>query len=271
MKSFIKTNIRPLIQIAILILSFFAPIIAKHFWDIDLSKITTENELINSLLVLSSSYGEFAVGIVILVALWIIIRKTNKEEILNDGPEYKDFPYSWYLFCSKILNYRTCRLKSVPIYMQFKLVINDTFKKFEFEDFESTPNSKVHVHPENIDNKFSEINIVISDTFIITPEQIPESNRALPTIWISRDKKLKNTRYIHPELVNTVVQQIKDYEPSHKTINVFATTNPNNTYDICSKAFKSGERSDINKVVIYQQESTGSRCFNAKGKVVYKR
>ncbi len=43
--------------------------------------------------------------------------------MFNRGNYYKQYRYGWYRICSKILGYSECNLIQVPIYMQFKLVL----------------------------------------------------------------------------------------------------------------------------------------------------
>ena len=72
--------------------------------------------------------GNGIIGIVfMLIVLYVWIRKSNKSSLLNTGDLYHDHLYAGYWICSKILGYRKCSLIRVPIAMQFKLVIRDTF------------------------------------------------------------------------------------------------------------------------------------------------
>ena len=71
-------------------------------------------------------------------------------------------------------------------------------------------------------------------------------------------------------------QLARDYEEKSvnnniKKVNVYATTNPLNTKNIASSAFKLGGRDNFNEVSVFQQERDGIRKFNNKGIVVYKR
>ena len=68
------------------------------------------------------------------------------------------------------------------------------------------------------------------------------------------------------------MNEVRNLPSNIKKANVFATTNPQNTMNIASSAFKLGERGNLDKVIVFQQKQTGNpRRFEKKGKVVYKR
>lgn len=93
-----------------------------------------------------------------------------------------------------------------------------------------------------------------------------------PTILISRDNSVDHNRYDSPKLVQTVVNEVRNLPSNIKKVNVYATTNPQNTMNIASNAFKLGERGNLDEVTVFQQRRTGNpRKFEKKGKVVYRR
>ncbi len=94
--------------------------------------------------------GIFFAGIAIFT-----IRKMNKNKILNNGNIYHDHSYLWFLLCSKILGYEKCNLVLVPIYMQFKLVINDVFSEFIVTNNISEEKTSSKIIYINCDNKDS--------------------------------------------------------------------------------------------------------------------
>ena len=70
---------------------------------------------------------------------------------------------------------------------------------------------------------------------------------------------------------STTVNEVRSLNNNIKKVNVYATTNPLNTKNIASSAFKLGGRDNFNEVRVFQQERDGIRKFNNKGIVVYKR
>ena len=156
--------------------------------------------------------------------------------------------------------------------MQFKLVIHDTFDKYHCGIFSKKDNDTISVNKKNMSSVSNEANLVIADTYPLKVEQIPVSKRAKPTILISRDNSTDHNRYDSQELVQAVVNEVRNLPVNIKKINVYATTNPQNTLNIANDAFKLGERGNLDKVTVFQQRQTGNpRRFEKKGKVVYRR
>ena len=215
--------------------------------------------------------GNVAIGIFMFVLAAFIIRKWNKEYMFNRGDEYKNYPYFWYWICAKLLGYSECNLILVPIYMQFKLVLRDTFCRYYCGELDKKTDDIVSVQKTNSKDTSNEINIIISDTYPLQEGQIPIGKRSKPTIHISRDNETDHNRYDSPELVRNVVNEVRNLPANIKKINIYATTNPYNTKRIVQNAFKLGERSSIDLIIVFQQERTGNRKFEKKGKVVYKR
>lgn len=81
---------------------------------------------------------------------------------------------------------------------------------------------------------------------------------------------MDHNRYNSPELVQKVVNEVRNLPPSIKKVNVYATTNPQNTMKIAQDAFKLGERGNLDLITVFQQKRTGSRAFEKSGKIVYK-
>ena len=161
--------------------------------------------------------------------------------------------------------------KQVPIYMQFKLVLNDTFDKYNCGEFDKKENDTISVSKSNFSHETDEVNVMISDTYPLSLSQLPEIKKNIPTLLISRNNTNDVNRYDSPELVRYVVNEVRSLNNNIKKVNVYATTNPLNTKNIASSAFKLGGRDNFNEVRVFQQERDGIRKFNNKGIVVYKR
>ena len=237
----IKNNIRPILQLLLLVGVFFAPRIFKITELIKTPpKLEASQKICDYIFYFAWKGGDWAIGVFFLIVVLFIIRKWNKTYMFNRGNYYKQYRYGWYRICSKILGYSECNLIQVPIYMQFKLVLNDT----------------------------DEVNVMISDTYPLSLSQLPEIKKNIPTLLISRNNTNDVNRYDSPELVRCVVNEVRSLNNNIKKVNVYATTNPLNTKNI---AFKLGGRDNFNEVRVFQQERDGIRKFNNKGIVVYKR
>jgi len=275
MKSFCKkliANVRPICQILGLIIAFLLPSLLNVSKEVvKQPELTASQNLTDYIFYFVWNKGNIAIGIFLFVVALFIMRRWNKNNMFNKGDEYKNYPYCWYWICAKFLGYTECNLILVPIYMQFKLVIRDTFSKYYCGELEKKDNDVVSVKRLNSSNISDELNMIIADTYPLQENQIPRDKRLKPTIIISRDNDVDHNRYNSPELVGKVVNEVRNLPSSIKKVNIYATTNPHNTMKIAQDAFKLGERSSLDIITVFQQKRTGSRKFEQAGKIVYKR
>ena len=205
-------------------------------------------------------------GIIALYVLLHIIRKSNKEKILNKGNIYHNKPYWWYWFCSKVLGYEKCNLILVPIHTQYKLVLRDTFEEYPF-DKSTFPQQKYEIEvnrnlsKENFSSK--EINFIIQDTYPIYEKQIPLNLREHNSISIKRHSNRFGERIYSKELIDTITEEIRSLNDG-MTLNIFSTTNPKNTYEIIKNSIMLAERGNIKHINVFQQNNEGEREFNNK-------
>lgn len=276
MKSFFRklaVNMRPIVQIiALLVVGILPSLLDVSEVVVKQPEITASQKWFDYLFYFVWLKGDVAIGILLSIVALFTMRKLNKGYIFNRGDVYKDYPYIWYWICAKILGYAECNLILVPIFMQFKLVIQDTFDKYHCGTFDKKDNDTISVNKSNMSNTSDEVNLIIADTYPLGENQIPLSKRGFPTILISRDNSIDHNRYNSTKLVQAVVNEVRNLPTNIKKVNIFATTNPQNTMNIASSAFKLGERGNLDKVIVFQQKQTGNpRRFEKKGKVVYKR
>ena len=267
-----KNNIRPILQVLLLGGVFFAPKIFKITELIkDPPELEASQKICDYAFYFAWKGGDWAIGVFFFIVVLFIIRKWNKTAMFNKGNYYKKYMYGWYLICSSILGYKECNLIQVPIYMQFKLVLNDTFEKYNCGEFSKKENDIVSVNKLNFSSTADEVNIMISDTYPLSLNQLPDIKKNLPTLLISRNNTNDVNRYDSPELVGRVVNEVRSLNNNIKKVNVYATTNPLNTKNIANSAFKLGGRDNFDEVRVFQQERDGIRKFNNKGIIVYKR
>lgn len=268
----VKNSLRPILQLLLLIVVFILPPIFKITELIkNPPKLEASQKILDYIFYFAWKGGDWAIGFFFLIVVLFIIRKSNKTVMFNKGNYYKKYMYGWYWMCSKILGYSECNLIQVPIYMQFKLVLNDTFEKYNCGKFTKKENDIVLVSKLNFSHATDEVNIMISDTYSLTLNQLPEIKKNLPTLLISRNNTNDFNRYDSPQLVRCIVNEVRSLNNNIKKVNVYATTNPLNTMNIASSAFKLGGRENFNEVRVFQQERKGIRKFNNKGTIVYKR
>lgn len=264
---------REYLQILLLVISFMFPIFV-NMSEIIRTILGGQNpNLDNAKYYYLMLSGNNVIGLLfVLYILFNFIRKANKETILNKGNIYHNHTYAWYWFCSKILGYDKCNLVLVPIQMQFKLVVRDTFKEYPFFEnmFLNEDGRQVQMTKKSVDNHCNEFTLIIEDTYPIKEKQIPEKYLNMPLIKLTRSCNTVGKRVYSEKFIDTIVQEIR-LLPEDSIINIFATTNPKNTYEIAKKGLFLAERSNIIMVNVFQQEGSGERLFKDKPYTVINR
>lgn len=266
----LKESLRPIIQILLVIISFFLPIIVdvtswiKFFFQN--SEINFETAKYYFLL----KVGNWGIGIIFMFFILFQIKKANSDKLFNTGNVYHNYPYVWYWICAKLLGYTKCNLKLVPIYIQFKLVLNDTFAEYNVgteDDYPLIENEEIEVKRANW-NLSQEVNLVLADTYPIVRTQMPNSKSMLPTLVIIR-KRPDQSRYYSPKFIAKIVDEVRKLPKKTMVVNVFPTTNAKHTKKIVGDVFKLADRGNIKKLVVFQQSNKGKRKFEENGKVIY--
>ncbi len=274
MKGFINriaNNGIQIIEIVILVLCSSIPFVfnaAELFAEyLASTKLDPGNAV--SYLVIRAGNAAIAVAIFFIV-LWRI-RSHNKEFLMNRGNAYHQYPYWWYWLCAKILGIRKCNLVRVPIYMQFKLVIRGTFPEYPLDEAsypaaENESKTKIVVNNSDADKK--EINLILEDSYAIDTRQIPKEKLGLRTIKISRNDGNCQGRHFSQQYIETVINTIREMEKG-AVVNIFATTNPMNTWHIASRAFALADRGNLEHLYVFQQKNSTERLFEAKRRKIY--
>lgn len=267
---FFKSNLRQLLQIVLFAFACGLP------WIIDFNSLfepwlsNTDTSPDNVLWHLALSYGRPALAVLFVFLLLSGVRKWNAEYVMNKDSNYHDYAYIWYWFCSKVLGIKKCNLILVPISMQFKLILRGTFPEYPLEpdDYPVVQDElDCKITTENKDAGNYEINLLIEDTYEISDFQIPKEKRNNQTIKVSRYNGT-NIRHFSQKLidaVNGVVHQKKRIP----RLNVFATTNPMNSKHLASSVFAQGGRGNISHLYVFQQQASGRRIFEPKGRKIY--
>lgn len=269
----IKENFRSIAQIILLVISIVLPSIANVSGLIESIFQSSELDFENAKYYFLLKTGNIGIGIVLMLfILFKIIRISNKDKLFNTENVYHSYPYWWYCICAKVLGYKKCNLKRVPIYLQFKLVMNDTFSEYDVgtvDDYPIIENEQVEVSKKNWNKRAREVNLVLSDTYPIKKTQLPTMKRGLPTLVISR-KRSDYARHYNPQFVVRTVDEVRKLPGNMTILNLFATTNAKHTKQIAEDAFKMAERGNIKKLIVFPQSEKDGREFGKKGKVIYK-
>ena len=266
----IRESIIPIMQISIMIVAFAIPYVVNISnligEKIDGKINATIEEIVISLLL---SYGNIVIGLFLFCATYYRVRKKNKDRVFNHlNNVYHDYPYWWYLFCAKILGYNSCNLILVPIHMQYKLVLNSVFNILEPGEYPKKEDDTISVREtKGTSYNSSVVNLVFIDTYLIQSSQLPDVVKEFKTIYIQRYNG-DNNRYQSEKFVNEINNVVRKLPSSVEQVNIFSTTNPWHTYQIASNVFTTGDRNNIQRIVVYQQEKDGNRIFGKKGKIV---
>lgn len=270
-KEHISSNLRQLLEIFFLFVVAIAPffvdlqVLFKSY--LDSNSLSPDNFLWYTAL----SYGNSVASIILCCLLLLAFRKLNQDFLMNGKNVYHDYSYCWYWACSKILGIKKCNLVLVPIFMQFKLVINGTFEEYPLNDDEypivdDDPDCSVEIINNDIGG--NEINLILEDTYPLECKQLPKSKQDLFTVKVSRNDGTTNGRHFSQKFIETTINEIRKLKPS-KTINVYATTNPKNTMHIAKRVFAQGNRGNIKHLYVFQQKNIGRRYFEDKGHIIY--
>ena len=264
-------NTKQVIETFILILCLVLPFI------IDAAKVflpyTQENtpEPSNIILIGAIKVGNWAIALVLFIIILWRIRSHNKDYIMNESNRYHDYPYSWYWYCSKILGIMKCNLVLVPIYMQFLLVIRNTFAEYPLheEDYPIIESERSSVSVINQNASESEINLILEDTYPIV--DIPATKRQLKTIKILRSDSDNCGRHFSEQFIEEIINAVRK-ENEDITINIFATTNPMNTLNIARRVFMTANRANVKHLYVFQQNknmASNRRKFENYGHKIY--
>jgi hypothetical protein len=271
MRDRVKDNLDQLIEILLLIACMVLPLfvdVQGMFGDYLKNNYLTPNNIIPYL---SIKGGKYVLAIVLTFFCLLEIWKHNKEFTMNKKNIYHNYSYFWYWFCAKVLGIKKCSLILVPIYMQFKLVIQSTFEDYPL-DQEDYPviddETDIKMTKTNWSGNKSEVNLIFEDTYNINLNQIPCEKRNLPTIKISRNDGSTNGRHFSQNFIESIINETRGLR-SDVRVNVYATTNPMNTYNIAKRVFKNATRGNIAELYVFQQESTGNRLFKRKSKKIF--
>lgn len=266
----IRESAIPIIQILIIIVAFVIPFvvnISKLVGEKISEKINANMEEITISVLLSCS--NIVISVVLLFVTIYIVRKINKDKVFNHLRNvYHDYPYWWYWFCAKILGYNSCNLILVPIHMQYKLVLNSVFKIYEPGAYPRIEDDEIVIREtKGTSCNTSAVNLVFIDTYLIQRSQLSDVVKEFKTIYIQRYNG-DNNRYQSEKFVNEINNVVRKLPSSVEQVNIFSTTNPWHTYQIASNVFTTGDRNNIQRIVVYQQEKDGNRIFGKKGKIV---
>lgn len=232
-------------------------------WGADVSKF---DESIKSI-IKNETVISIVCGAILSIIIYFLIRRVNKNKLFNTGDKYNDHPLWVYWLASKILGYGKVSLVRVPIYLQYKLLLNDIFPETIVDSAVKEIDQSVVVTERNMEYPSNELNLVLIDTYEIANSQIPLNKYHLPTLFIRSGNETDSNRSLNPEFIKEIRKKTNDHSKSYKQLNVFSTTNTNHNQLIVYKCFKNGNRTGFKNIFVYQA-SRGDFVFNRGYKVL---
>lgn len=267
--------IRQILQVALLIFIFVFCIWVDVGGIIQGLFVNNELDFENVKYFYLMKMGNISIGIIISgFILFKYIRTSNKEVLINTGNLYHDHFYLWYWFCSKILGYRKCNLVRVPVAMQFKLIIRDTFAQYDWgldSEYKEIQTETISIYKTVIEQTNNAVNLVLSDTYPLTNKLMPESTKDLPTIFVQRENNKKDVaRCYSNEFIETVLNTVRHLPSNIHIVHLYPATNPKHNYYIAQGVFKMAGRSNIIGLLVYPQKGkNGKWDFSEKGIKIY--
>lgn len=193
------------------------------------------------------------VPLVISIIIFLFITRINKNKLFNNwGKFYADIPFSLFWIAGKILNYGQVNLVGIPVHLQFKIVIYNTFRNIDVGISPPMDDGSVQVKYINWEGFNGEINLILSDTYTVELKKIPKEKQQLPTIMITRDNSDRERKY-SPKFINAIQNELSNSQDRFKRINLFAYTNTKHTFEIASNFYTLG-RSKLEYLIVHQPE-----------------
>ena len=268
----LKDSIIPILELILLIFAFIFPITCNvaGIFDCIFDNIMMNFDNLKYFFLMK--IGNVGIGVVFTLILLCRIRMHNCKTEIFTGNHYHNYPYSWYWICSKLLGFQRCILIRVPIAIQFKLVINDTFASYNYgNEYPVLNDEKIMVDDSCNDTYTDEINLVLSDTYPISSELLPYNRNNLTTIYIKRNNTMDSNRYYSPEFVKAVMNTVNSLPVNVHSINLFPTLNPRHSYEIANNVFKKGGRGRIDTLTVFPQSyRNDSWKFERSGIIIFK-
>lgn len=254
-------------------LSFFIPLDNLFFAIIE-NKMNSDRVIlfINELNI-NDYFISILIGLILSFILWWWITKYNVERLFNTGDKYFDYHYLQYWIGGKILRYGKINLVGIPIYMQFKLIINDVFptiitdSAFANKEY-SVNNKEIEFCIRYSDRKYDEINLILMDTYGIKESDWPEENKKFTTVIIKSGNQRTGIRTINNEFIELIRRETNHFYKMYSTLNIYATTNTNHNNLIVRNCIRNHKgRTGFKNVYVYKN-NPGTHDFTERVQVI---
>ena len=206
--------------------------------------------------------------IIVYIILFILIKnffmKVNCENVLYDGDIYGSYNRIFYSM-AVFVGYKKISLVMKPYKMILLILSKKKFSEIYFPN-EQELNGLVLGNDYIINEKAGntdQVNLIISDTYDITEDYIPEKYKQYKHIKFTRITK-KNIRVTSKEFIEEIGKVINKLKDERIKFNLFMTTSVSNTKYLFENYILLGDRHYIN-LEVFQMVTFPSRRFLEKG------
>lgn len=218
--------------------------------------------------VINQKYFPYIIPIILCGIAYCVIRKINKDEIINkNGYFYIDIPYHILYLLSFITGYKCIETVNVPIWMQF-LIYKSSYWNISTGSQLDSKKDAVSVVEINHKVNDDEINVILEDTYRVI-DKIPDGLKKIHTnLIVSRSMKHEGNISLNEEFVGKSISKLNRlYKSEYTVINIFASTNPVHTKRIVDGVFKKNIREKHITVNVYQSVGI-NHIYSEKHKVI---
>lgn len=199
---------------------------------------------------------------VLMLFIHCMFKRKLKDEILFASDAYGTYYLCWYLI-AKFIGYRKISLNSVPYKIHLLVLRYNLFEPI-FDQKEAVNLEKeVDYNVVFIDGTKREINIIVSDTYEIEKQYIPNKYLEFQTYKITRTKET-GIRYYAPSFIDEVGKVLNANKDSNIKMNLFMTTSIPNTRYLFKEYILLKGRHNIN-IEIFQMSKGPVRYFYDEG------
>lgn len=209
------------------------------------------------------SHPRRIIFLILIIFFWTNLIKHNVRTEKEFAPRnmYGNYPFILYLLAF-LLGYKKIDLKSKPIPLQFKLLKSNVFNYYDSSTLSEKNFAYSIVHKNKISSKTHRINIIVSDTYNIDLDKIPESQKLNPSIIVSRNDK-NRVRNFSQNLIDIIYKEVQNSKQYCKSYNLFLTTPGKVNKEIFQQIFQTGFRDGF-ILYVYQQDSKNNFKFKDK-------
>lgn len=188
-------------------------------------------------------------------------RWLNKDKEFAPTDIYGNYHISIYYIAWLITGYKMVNLKMKPIPLQFQLLNINKLKCFDNTEYSNHSYKYKVSHTGKCDKNTKQINIIISDTYPITKDMIPQKIIYNYTINLTREED-KGVRTKSQELIEILIKEVQNTKQYCKNYNLFLSTPASTNISIFNQVFHT-ERDKFN-INIFQQDSENEFKFKEK-------